>query len=66
VENSYVYNYITELCKTQAEIIQNLVNSNVHGIGQGEAMHKMYKGVCFVAVRPAAIQLTDCSFGIVK
>jgi hypothetical protein len=48
-QNFYVYDYITELCRTQAEIIQNLVNPNVHGIGQGEAMHRMYKGFYLVA-----------------
>jgi hypothetical protein len=39
----YVYDYITESCKTQAEIILNHVNPNVHGIGQGEARHRKYK-----------------------
>jgi hypothetical protein len=28
---------------TQAELILNRVNLNVHGIGQGEARHKKYK-----------------------
>jgi hypothetical protein len=39
----YVYDYITKLCRTQAEVILNLVNSNVRGIAQGEAMHRKYK-----------------------
>jgi hypothetical protein len=38
----YVY-YITKLRRIQAEIIQNHVNPNVHGIGQGKAMHKNCK-----------------------
>jgi hypothetical protein len=29
----YVYDYITKLCRSQAEIILNNVNSNVRGIG---------------------------------
>jgi hypothetical protein len=41
----YVYNYITKLCRTQAELILNHVKENVHGIGQGEAGHKKYKKV---------------------
>jgi hypothetical protein len=32
----YVYDYITKLCRTQAELILN----HVHGIGQGEARHR--------------------------
>jgi hypothetical protein len=35
-----VYDYITKLCRTQAEEIINNVNPNVYGIGQGEAMHR--------------------------
>jgi alpha-D-ribose 1-methylphosphonate 5-triphosphate synthase subunit PhnL len=32
---AYMYEYITKLCKTQAEVILNHVNPNVHGIGKG-------------------------------
>jgi hypothetical protein len=39
----YVYVYIIKLCRTQAEIILNRANRNVHGIGQGEARHRKYK-----------------------
>jgi hypothetical protein len=39
----YVYHYITKLCRTQAEVILNHVNPNVHGIGQGEARQRKYK-----------------------
>jgi hypothetical protein len=35
--------YKTKLCRTLAEVILNHVNPNVHGIGQGEAMHRKYK-----------------------
>ncbi|PNF17258.1 hypothetical protein B7P43_G05217 [Cryptotermes secundus] len=38
----YVYDYITELCRQQAEVIQNH-DENVHNIGQGEARHRKYK-----------------------
>jgi hypothetical protein len=62
----YVYDYITILCRTQAEVILNHRNPIVRDIGQGEAMHRKYKmlklGVC---------QAYDCSvdklsFGMVK
>jgi hypothetical protein len=36
----YVYDFITKLCRQQAEIIQNHVNPNVRNIGQGEAQHR--------------------------
>jgi hypothetical protein len=33
----YIYDYITKLCRQQAEVIQNHENANVHNIGQGES-----------------------------
>jgi hypothetical protein len=39
----YIYDYITELCRQQAEVIQNNGNANVRNIGQGEAQHRKYK-----------------------
>jgi hypothetical protein len=38
----YVYDYITKLCRQQAEVIQNHENEHVHSIGQGEARHRKY------------------------
>jgi hypothetical protein len=37
----YIYDYITKLCRQQAEVIQN--HENVRNIGQGEPRHKKYK-----------------------
>jgi hypothetical protein len=39
----YVYDYITKLCRQQAEAIQNHDNENVRNIGQGEALRRKYK-----------------------
>jgi hypothetical protein len=39
----YMYDYITKVCRTQAEVALNHLNLNVHGIGQGEARHRKYK-----------------------
>jgi hypothetical protein len=39
----YMQEYITKLCRTQAKLILNHVNPNVHGIRQGEARHRKYK-----------------------
>jgi hypothetical protein len=38
----YLYDYITELCSQQAEVIQNHENEYVLDIGQGEARHRKY------------------------
>jgi hypothetical protein len=40
---SYVYEYITELFRTQAEVILSHVNPNLRGTGQGEARHRKHK-----------------------
>jgi hypothetical protein len=41
----YVYDYITKLCRRQAEIIHNHgnENENVHNIGHGETPHIKHK-----------------------
>jgi hypothetical protein len=39
----YVYDYITQSCRQQAEVIQNHENENVRYIGQGEARDRKYK-----------------------
>jgi hypothetical protein len=38
----YMYDYISKLCRAQAELILNHVNPNVHGVEQGEARHKKF------------------------
>jgi hypothetical protein len=40
---SYVYDYITKLCRRQAEIIHNHENGNVCNIGQSETPHRKHK-----------------------
>jgi hypothetical protein len=37
-QSPYVYDYVTKLCRRQAEIIQN--HENVRNIEQGEAQHR--------------------------
>jgi hypothetical protein len=37
----HVHDYITKLCRKQAEVIQNHENEHVRSIGQGEARQKM-------------------------
>jgi hypothetical protein len=38
-----IYEYITKLCRQQAEFIQNHENANVRNIGQGEARHRKHR-----------------------
>jgi hypothetical protein len=39
----YVYDYITKLCRQQAEVIQNHENANVRNIALGEVRQRKYK-----------------------
>jgi hypothetical protein len=39
----YIYDYITKLCRQQAEVIQNIENANVRNIGEGEPRHRKYR-----------------------
>jgi hypothetical protein len=39
----HIYDYITKLCRQQAEVIQYDENPNVRNIGQGGAQHRKYK-----------------------
>jgi hypothetical protein len=36
----HIYDYITTLCRQQAEVIQNHENANVRNIGKGELQHR--------------------------
>jgi hypothetical protein len=42
-EISYVYDFITELRRQQAEVIKNHVNENARDIRQRKAQHRKYK-----------------------
>jgi hypothetical protein len=39
----YVYDYITKLCRQQAEVIQNHEYEHICSVQQGEARHRNYK-----------------------
>jgi hypothetical protein len=39
----YIYDYITKLCRRQAEIIHNHENKNVCNIGQDKIPHRKYE-----------------------
>jgi hypothetical protein len=43
----YIYDYITKLCRQQAEVIQNHENADVRKIEQGEPRHRKYKRLKF-------------------
>jgi hypothetical protein len=46
----YIYDYITKLCRQQAEVIQNHENANVLDIGTEKARRRKYKALS--SVRP--------------
>jgi hypothetical protein len=39
----YVYDFISKLCRRQADVILNHENPNIRAIGQGEDRHRKYK-----------------------
>jgi hypothetical protein len=39
----YIYDYITKLCRQQAEVIKNHENANVCNIEQDKPRHMKYK-----------------------
>jgi hypothetical protein len=43
IQNHENDDYITTLCRQQAEVIQNHENENVRNTGQGEPRHRKYK-----------------------
>jgi hypothetical protein len=62
----YVYGYyITKLCRTQVEVILKHRNTNVRGIGQGEAMHGKYKRLKLGGGQ-AYGRSANCSIEVVK
>jgi hypothetical protein len=54
----YVYDYITKLCRQQAEVIKNHENANVRNIGQGEPNTGNIRGLILTAVNHTTVQVT--------
>jgi hypothetical protein len=52
----YVYDFITKLCRQQAQVIQHHEIIHVRNIGQGEARHRKYK-----RLKLGGGQAYDCS-----
>jgi hypothetical protein len=52
----YVYDYITKLCRRQAEIIHNHENEYVCNIGQGETPHRKYKSQYNMLMSPMGLR----------
>jgi hypothetical protein len=61
----YVYDYMTTLCRTQAEVILSHLNTIVPGIGQGDAMHMMYKRLKHGGGQAYGRSADQLSFGVV-
>jgi hypothetical protein len=54
----YVYDFITKLCRQQAEAIQNHENEHVLSIGQGKARHRKYKRLKLGGGHLTTVQVT--------
>jgi hypothetical protein len=56
----YRQDYITKLCRQQAEVIQNHEQANVRNIGQGETRHRryVYRGLNLAVVKHMTVQVT--------
>jgi hypothetical protein len=52
----YVYDFITKLCRNQAEVIQNHDNENFRSIGNGETQHRKHE-----RLKLGGGQAYDCS-----
>jgi hypothetical protein len=52
----YLYDYVTNLCRQQPEVIKKHENANVQNNGQGEARRSKYKGL-----KLGGGQAYDCS-----
>jgi hypothetical protein len=57
--------YITKLCRTQAEEILNHINTNVRVLKTEKPGIGSLRGLNFEAVRLTTVQLTNCSFRVV-
>jgi hypothetical protein len=54
----FVYDYITKLCRIQAEIIYNHENENVRNIGQSETPYMKYKRLILAAAIYTTVQVS--------
>jgi hypothetical protein len=55
---TYVYDYITAVCRKQAKVIRNHKKEHVLGIGQGEASHRSYKRLKLGGDQAYGVQVT--------
>jgi hypothetical protein len=53
----YIYDYISKLCRQQAQVIKNHENSHIRNIGQGEANTENIRGLN-LAVRRTTDEVT--------
>jgi hypothetical protein len=55
----YVSDYVTKLCRQQAEVTQNCVNEHVRSIGQGEGRQEIIKSLNLAAFKLTTLQVTE-------
>jgi hypothetical protein len=54
----YIHDYVTKLCRQQAEVIQNHENENVRNIGQSDPDTENKRGLHLAAVKHMTIHVT--------
>jgi hypothetical protein len=62
IQNSYMYDFMVELCRQQAEAAQNRENGSVCGTGQRESQHRIYKERDDWVVKPTTVKCINCRF----
>jgi hypothetical protein len=53
----YLYDYITKLCREQADVIQNYENEHVRSVEQGEAGIKIVRGLNFGVAKLTTVEV---------
>jgi hypothetical protein len=54
----YVYDYITKLCRREAEVIQSHENEHIRGIGQGKARIENIRVLNLAVVKLTTVEVT--------
>jgi len=62
IQNSYMYDFMVELCRQQTEVAQNREIGSVCGTGQREFQHRKYKERVGGVVKPTTVKCLNCRF----
>jgi hypothetical protein len=62
IQNSYLYDFMIELCRQQTEVAQNREIGSVCGIGKRKFQHRKYKERDGGVVKPTTVKCLNCRF----